>query len=137
MVVLISRARGYKTFYMLNSAEHRILNAHKYKTIKKFIFLGSNQPRTLFFLLINVKTPTNVGTLIFISREKFMLCWVEHEKSFITSGPDLSEKERTIISLLSPKCHSLKSGPEIIKLFSCSTPTEYLSCSLMLKSQQL
>ena len=24
-------ARGYKTFFMLNSAEHEILNAHKYK----------------------------------------------------------------------------------------------------------
>ena len=28
--------RGYKTFYMLNSVEHQILNAHKYKNIKKF-----------------------------------------------------------------------------------------------------
>ena len=29
-------AQGYKTFSMLNSAEHEILNAHKFKTIKKF-----------------------------------------------------------------------------------------------------
>ena len=28
--------RGYKTFFVLNSAEHEILNAHKYKNIKKF-----------------------------------------------------------------------------------------------------
>ena len=28
--------RGYKTFYLLNSVEHEILNAHKYKNIKKF-----------------------------------------------------------------------------------------------------
>ena len=27
---------GYKTFFMLNSVERRILNAHKYKTIKQF-----------------------------------------------------------------------------------------------------
>ena len=27
--------RGYKTFFVLNSVEHEILNAHKYKTIKK------------------------------------------------------------------------------------------------------
>ena len=27
------RSRGYKTFSMLNSAEHEILNAHKYKNI--------------------------------------------------------------------------------------------------------
>ena len=29
------RARGYKTFFILNSVEHEILNAHKYKNIKK------------------------------------------------------------------------------------------------------
>ena len=28
--------RGYKTFFVLNSVEHKILNAHKYKNIKKF-----------------------------------------------------------------------------------------------------
>ena len=27
--------RGYKTFSMLNSAEHEIINAHKFKSIKK------------------------------------------------------------------------------------------------------
>ena len=43
----------------------------------------------LFFLLINVKMPTNVGNLTFMSRKNFMLSRVEHEKSFITSGPDL------------------------------------------------
>ena len=32
------RARGYKTFFMLNSVEYEILNAHKYKNIKKFGF---------------------------------------------------------------------------------------------------
>ena len=31
-----SRPRGYKTFIVLNSVEHEILNAHKYKNIKKF-----------------------------------------------------------------------------------------------------
>ena len=28
--------RDYKTFFMLNSAEHKILNAHKYENTKKF-----------------------------------------------------------------------------------------------------
>ena len=32
----ISWAQGYKPFFVLNSAEHEILNAHKYKSIKKF-----------------------------------------------------------------------------------------------------
>ena len=40
MLVLMSKTRpqSYKTFFMLNSVEHEILNAHKYKNIKKFIF---------------------------------------------------------------------------------------------------
>ena len=29
-------ARGYKTFFMLNSVEYKILNAHGYKNITKF-----------------------------------------------------------------------------------------------------
>ena len=33
-----TRPRGYKTFSMLNSVEHEISNAHKYKNIKKFGF---------------------------------------------------------------------------------------------------
>ena len=77
---------------MLNSVEHEILKAHtcKYKTIKKSnIFLGSDKPRMLFFPLINVKMPTIVGILTFMNRKNFMLNSVEHEKSFITSWPDL------------------------------------------------
>ena len=46
----------------------------------------------LFFLLINVKMPTIFGILTFISRKNFMLNWVEHEKSFITSGPGVKEE---------------------------------------------
>ena len=66
--------RGYKTVFMLNSIEHEILNAHKYKNIKKFSFFsGSDKPRILFFPLINVKMPTNVGILTFMSRKNFML----------------------------------------------------------------
>ena len=30
--------------------------------------------------------PTAVGIFIFLSRENFMLSWVEHKKSFITLG---------------------------------------------------
>ena len=72
-------ARGYRTFFMLNSVEHEILNAHKYKNIKKSAFLGSEKPRMLFFLLINVKMPTIV-VLTFMSRKNFMLSRVEREK---------------------------------------------------------
>ena len=56
----------FATSFLLNIAEHEIS------------------------LLINIKMLTIVGIFIFISRENFMLGWVEHEKSFIiTLGPDL------------------------------------------------
>ena len=32
------------------------------------------------------KIPTIVGIFIFISREKFMLSWAEHEKKFYNLG---------------------------------------------------
>ena len=73
---------------MLNLVEHEILNAHKYKNIKKLSFFSdSDKPRMLFFLLTKVKMPTIVGILTFMSRKKFMLNSVEHEKSFIAPGP--------------------------------------------------
>ena len=81
------RARGYKTFFMLNSVEHEILNATKYKNIKKdSFFLGSNKPRSLFFPLINVKMPTIVGILTFMSMKKSCSVELSMKKSFITSG---------------------------------------------------
>ena len=46
----------------------------------------------LFFLLINVKMPTFVGILTFISRKNFMLSLVELEFFFITPGPDYRAK---------------------------------------------
>ena len=47
---------------------------------------GSDKSRVLFLLLINVKMPTIVGILTFMSRKIFMLSSVEHV-FFITSGP--------------------------------------------------
>ena len=67
---------------MLN---YDILNVHKYENIKKFYIQISLE--CYFVLLINVKMPTIVGILTFMSRKNFMLKRVEHEKSFITSGP--------------------------------------------------
>ena len=59
---------------MLNSVEHEILNANKYINIDKFgFFWGSEKPRMLFFPLINVKMPTIVGILTFMSRKNFVL----------------------------------------------------------------
>ena len=51
-------ARGYKTFFILNSADHEILNTHKYTNIKKFsLFSDSDKPRMLIVLQIKVKMP--------------------------------------------------------------------------------
>ena len=53
--------------------------------------------------LINVKMPTIVGILTFMSGKNFMLSWVEHEKSFITSGPDLWKIQVEFYFLLNRK----------------------------------
>ena len=59
---------------IVNSVKHEILNAHKYKKYQEiWLLLGSDKPRMPFFLLINVKMPTVVGILTFMSRKKFML----------------------------------------------------------------
>ena len=62
--------RSYKTFFVLSSAEHEILNAHKYRISINSAFSGSTKPRMLVFLLKNV---TIVGIFIFMSSKKFML----------------------------------------------------------------
>ena len=61
-------------FIMLISAEHEILNAHKYKILRNSIFKAQiNLGIMLLFLLINAEMPTIVGILTFMSRKKFML----------------------------------------------------------------
>ena len=74
IVTIKFRPRGYKTFFILNSVEHEIVNAHKYKKYQEIRpFLDSDKPRMLFFPLTNVKMPTIVGILTFMSRKNSML----------------------------------------------------------------
>ena len=55
---------------MLNSAEHEISKANKYKNFNKFTFSsGSFKHRMLFFRLINVNMRSVVGILTFMSME--------------------------------------------------------------------
>ena len=54
---------------MLNFAEREILNAHNYKISRNLAFSGSEKPRMLFFLLINVIIPIIFGSLAFMSRK--------------------------------------------------------------------
>ena len=78
-----TRPRGFETFFVLNSVEHEILNAHKYRNIKKFGLFKAQLSLELLFSrsymlkcqspLVNVKMPTIVGILTFTSGENFML----------------------------------------------------------------
>ena len=71
----MNRPQGYRTFFMLNSAEHEIFSANKF--ISKEIFYAQ------------LCLARNFLILLVICRTNFMLSCVEHEKSFIMSGPDL------------------------------------------------
>ena len=53
----------------------------------------------LFFPLINVKMPTIVGILTYMSRKNFMLSGVEHEKSFITSGLGFRSEFQLLVTM--------------------------------------
>ena len=55
----------------------------------------------VFIMLINVEMPTIVGILTFMSRIKFVLSCDEHEKSFITSGPDVRNPKTISAVMLS------------------------------------
>ena len=76
---------------MLNSAANEICSAYKKKLNTSNLHFSScaAELSMKFFLLINIKMPTTVGILIFISRKNIMLNCVECEKSFITLGPNL------------------------------------------------
>ena len=66
--------QGYKTFFMLNSAEHEMFMLINLKLLTMpNSFLLNIAEHENFSLLINMKMPTIVGIFIFISRENFML----------------------------------------------------------------
>ena len=61
-------------FFMLHSAEHEKLNALKYKKLSRnSAFSGSDKPKMLFCLLINVEMTRIVGILTVLSRKSSML----------------------------------------------------------------
>ena len=58
---LVKRAPGSE---VIKNSEHEISNGHKSIRIsRKSAFQGSDKPKMLFFLLINVKMPIIVGIL--------------------------------------------------------------------------
>ena len=67
---LIVASRSGSDFFMLNSTEHEISTTHKktlqYRQMKKFLALSLLD--VVFIMLIDVKMPTIVGILTFMSR---------------------------------------------------------------------
>ena len=61
-----------KLFFVLNSVEDEILNAHKYNISRKSAFLAQISLEC-YFPLINVKMPTFVAILTFMSWKNFIL----------------------------------------------------------------
>ena len=70
----LTRPRGYKTFFVHNSVEHEILNAHKYKNIKKFgLFKAQLSLECYFSRSYMLKCQQLLAFLTFMSGENFML----------------------------------------------------------------
>ena len=79
------RPRGYETFFMLNSIEHEIFPVHKCKNASNcWLFLHLWAGKIAFSAYLSLKK--SWITWYFYIYEHL----VEHEKSFITSGPVLS-----------------------------------------------
>ena len=73
LIPLKHRPRGHKTFSISTqlSMKFQLLIKIKYRQIKKFLAL--NLLDIVFIMLINVKMPTIVGILTFMSRINFVL----------------------------------------------------------------
>ena len=67
---MLNWLRGYKTFFMLSSSEHKFHLLIKTKMPK---FLALSLSDVVFIILINVKMRTIVGILTFMSRINFLL----------------------------------------------------------------
>ena len=88
-LIPLSRARGYKTFFILNSTEHENFSANIYMKMLTIVGIFIFIRREIFMLSYFFKKETTiVSNLRFICRTKFTLSWVEHEKCFVTSIPE-------------------------------------------------
>ena len=80
--------QGYKTFSCLTqlSMKFHLVIKIKISTIKTFFMLNSAEHAQMSWAW--KKFSKIVSILRFIRKLNFMLSWVEHEKSFITSWPE-------------------------------------------------
>ena len=108
--------------------------------MKKFLALSLSD--VVVIMLINVKMPTIAGILTFMSRINFMLNWIEHGKSFITSGPgnqSIVHRSCIILAILiewSLKSHLCQIIKEIWSWHKCSTSDRWSPAMILnLKKQ--
>ena len=66
----------------------------------KVFFIALKPSAVVFILLINVKMPTIVGTLTFMSWINFMLSYVEFEKSYNFRLCDQKERSGLVVECL-------------------------------------
>ena len=74
--------KGYKTFFHAHLNWAWNFNCSKNKIAKNIDFLAFKLS-DVFIMLINVKMPTIVGILTFISMINFMLSWVTERLYFL------------------------------------------------------
>ena len=68
------RPRGYKTFFMLNSAEHELFSANKYENANNSWHFHIYLQRNFYAQLCLARKNLQMS----ISMKNFMLSWVEH-----------------------------------------------------------
>ena len=97
----------------------------KLKCWNKKTFLAFKLADVVFIMLTNVKMPTCVGILTFMSIINFMLSWVEHKKSFITSRPGFVASLSRAISVLA--FVSLDRTELVLLCFTCIPACMFVS----------
>ena len=132
-----------QTWPLLVSIQQSLICPQGYK-----LFSCSTQLKMKFSLLINMKMPTNIGififislenstaklskktaelvsNLLFVSRETFMLSWVEHEKGSITLGPGSAVFTQTLMSQYLDFLRLYSSTPNLVNTFCLFTHKHY------------
>ena len=78
-----TKPRGYTTF---SCSTQLSMKFQLFIKTKILMFLALSLSDFVFIMLINVKMPTIVVILTYMSRINFVPSWDEHGKSFMTSG---------------------------------------------------
>ena len=88
--------QGYKTFFMLNSAEHKLILLINVKMPTVVVILTIISMINTTSERLKERQSLFVSILVLWSSWKYVLSWVEHEKSFITSRPEACSTMRAL-----------------------------------------